>query len=64
MLLLIVFALLSSLVVSQLFHQSMIRRYRAQAATVPAVDRRHDGISRGEDVWARTAQGCFSRMED
>jgi len=42
MLLLIVFALLSSFVVSELRRQSVVARYRAQLATVPVVDRRHE----------------------
>ena len=42
MLVLILFALLSSLVISELFRRSVVARYRPQAATVRAVARRHE----------------------
>jgi len=42
MLVTIFFALLSSLVVSELLRRSVVARYRAQLATVPVVNRRHE----------------------
>lgn len=41
MLVLSFFALVSMLVVSELFRRAGVARYRAQLATVQAVDRRH-----------------------